>query len=143
MFATLSSCVLVLLVSFVAQVPKEPDFSGEWVLVQASNAASAPASALTVRQSITRTTMRGEPMTPWFSELTVERHFATGVVSDRYQIGLIGGTVPGIPTGRSSPQGEWTTEAVTWQGANLIIRTGKYSGPPQEFSPYGDRGCGL
>src|SRR4029453_5927277 len=46
MFATLSSCVLVLLVSSVAQVPKEPDFSGEWGLAQASTAASGPAPAL-------------------------------------------------------------------------------------------------
>lgn len=136
MFETLSSCALVLLVSGAAQIPKEPDFSGEWVLVRASSAASGPAPALTVRQSITRTTMRGEPMTPWFSDLTVERHFATGIVSESYKIGLIGGTVPGIPTGRSSPQGEWTTEAVKWQGENLIIRTGKYSGPPQGSSPY-------
>ena len=133
---TLSSSVLVLVVSGVTQVPTEPDFSGEWVLVQASNAAPEPASALTVRQSITRTNARGEPMTPWFSELGVQWHFKRGVESENYKIGLIGGTVAGIPTGRSSPQGEWTTVAVTWQGASLIIRTGKYSGPPHERGPY-------
>jgi hypothetical protein len=135
MFATLSSSVLALAVSGVAQMPKEPDFSGEWVLVQASGA-SDPAPALTVRQSITRTTARGEPMTPWFSELGVQWHFKMGVESENYKIGVIGGTVAGIPTGRSSPQGEWTTVAVTWAGTSLTIRTGKYSGPPHERGPY-------
>jgi hypothetical protein len=130
MFVTVSSYVLVLLVSGLAQIPKEPDFSGEWVLVQASSAASDPARALTVRQSITRTTMRGEPMTPWFSDLAVERHFKTGVVLESYKIGLISGTVSGIE------REERTTVAVKWQGGNLIIRTGKYPGPPQESSPY-------
>ena len=128
MFATVSSSVLVLLVSGVAQMPKEPDFSGEWMLVEASGPASDPAPALTVRQVITRTTLRGEPMTPWFSELGVERHFRTGVVSESYKIGLIGGTVSGI--------GERTTVAVTWEGEGLIIRTGKYSGSPQDPGPY-------
>jgi hypothetical protein len=74
--------------------PEEPDFSGEWVLVEASGTASDPASALTVRQTIARTTRLGEPRMPYFSDLTVERHFKSGVVSESYKIGMIGGTVP-------------------------------------------------
>lgn len=70
MFATLLSCVLILGVSGVAQIPKEPDFSGEWVLVDVIGGASDPAAALVVRQRVTRTTSRGEPMTPYFG------HFA-------------------------------------------------------------------
>jgi len=128
MFATVSSSVLVLLVSGIAQMPKEPDFSGEWMLVEASGQASDPAPALTVRQAVTRTTRRGEPMAPWFSELGVERHFRTGVESENYKIGLIGGTVSGT--------GERTTVAVTWEGEGLIIRTGKYSSSPQDPGPY-------
>jgi hypothetical protein len=117
-------------------MPKEPDFSGEWVLVQASAGASDAASALTVRQSITHTTKRGEPMTPWLSDLTVERHFKSGVVSESYKIGMSSGTVGGVSGGAPLPQREWTTAAVTWEGASLVIRTGKYSGPPQEPGPY-------
>ena len=136
MFATLSSCVLVLLTG-LTQIPKQPDFSGEWMLVEASGTGSDLAPVLTVRQTITRTTSRGEPMTPWFSDLTVQRHFRTGVVeSESYKIGIIGGTVGGISSGRSSPQGEWTTVAVKWEGESLIIRTGRYSGPPHESIPY-------
>jgi hypothetical protein len=40
----------------------------EWVLVKASRSASKPARALSVWQAITRTTMRGKPMAPWFSD---------------------------------------------------------------------------
>ena len=136
MFATLPSCVLVLLVSGVAQMPKEPDFSGEWMLVEASGPASAPAPALTVRQAVTRTTRRGEPMAPWFSDLTVERQFKSGVVSESYKIGMSSGTVGGVSGERPSPQRDRTTVTVTWKGASLIIKTGMYSGPPQEPDPY-------
>jgi hypothetical protein len=135
MFGILSSCVLSLLVTSVAQIPKEPDFSGEWVLVQASSTASDPASTLTVRQRITRTTMRGEPMTPYFSDLTVDRHFKSGVESESYKIGIVGGTVGGVARGAASPQGEWTTVGVVWEGESLIIRTGTYPGPPRESAP--------
>ncbi|HEU4937431.1 MAG TPA: hypothetical protein VFT39_13300 [Vicinamibacterales bacterium] len=127
MFGTLSSCVLVLVVSGAAQIPKEPDFSGDWELVKASGAPRDPPPALTVRQTITRKTVRGEPMTPYFSDLTVQRHFKSGIVSETYQIGIISGTVGSI--------GEWTTVGVTWEGEILIIRTGKYSGPPQQSAP--------
>ena len=75
-------------------------------------------------------------MTPYFSGLTVERHFKSGVVSESYKIGIISGTVGGISSGRSSPPGEWMTVAVKWQGENLIVRTGNYSGPSQASGPY-------
>ena len=134
MFATLSSSILVLLVSVVGQVPKEPDFSGQWVLVKAGGTRPDVAPSLTVRQTMTRTAMRGEPMTPWFSDFMVERHFRNGVVaSESYKIGTIGGTVSGTATPASSPgREERTTVGVTWEGKSLIIRTGKYP----HASPY-------
>src|SRR4051794_20875750 len=107
---TLSSSVLLLFLSSGAQDPKQPDFSGEWVLVNASGAIAEPASALSVRQTITRTTTRGEPMEPWFSELAVVRRSDGNVVSsERYKIGLIGGTVSGIPPGPSTLRREERT----------------------------------
>ena len=100
MLTTLSSSVLAFLVSTTVQIPKEPDFSGHWGLVQGSGAPAEAASVLTVHQTITRTTRRGEPMTPWFSDITVQRHFSIGVVSETYKIGIISGTVGGVPAGR-------------------------------------------
>ena len=87
---------------------------------------------------MTRTTMRGEPMTPWFSDFMVERHFTNGVVaSESYKIGTISGTVSGTATPALSPRREErTTVEVTWEEKSLVIRTGKYSGPPYEPGPY-------
>ena len=136
--ATLSSSILVVLVSLAGQLPTQPDFSGEWVLVEAGGTSPDLAPSLIVRQTITSTTMRGEPMTPWFSDFIVERHFTGGVVaSRRYKIGIISGTVSDTPTpGSSSRREERTTVGVTWEGKSLVIRTGKYSGPLQEPGPY-------
>ena len=119
-----------------AQIPSRPDFSGGWVLVTASGSTAEQPSALTVRQTVTRTTMRGEPMKPWFSKMTVVRRFKSGAVSETHDIGIIGGTVPGIPVGASSPQGEWTTMAVDWRGKSLVIKTTKSPQPPGESGPF-------
>jgi hypothetical protein len=132
LLVTVASLVAPVSPGSSAQVPKEPDFSGEWLLARPSGSTEEQASILTVRQTITRTTMRGDPMEPWFSGLAVERRSKRGIMSDTYRIGLIGGTVSGIPPG----SGERTTVAVKWEGEHLVIRTGKYSGPPQESGPY-------
>lgn len=127
MFGTLASSVLVLFVRSAPQVPPQPDFSGEWVLVKASGSSAEQASALTVRQTITSKTMRGEPMTPWFSEMAVQRRFKDGAVSETNHIGIIGGTVS---------QSEWMTTSVTWRGNSLVIETERSSHPPGESGPY-------
>ena len=129
MFETLSSCVLVLVVSGVAQVPTQPDFSGEWVLLATDASFDAPAT-LVVRQRVTRTNSRGEPMAPYFSHLIVERHYSNRVESDSYDIGIVSGTVSGTA--------ERTIVRVTWQGERLVMKTGTYSSPPQEPGPYSE-----
>ncbi len=129
MFEALSWYVSLLLLSSVPQTPKQPDFSGEWVSV-ATAPPSDPPAALVVRQRVSRTNSRGEPMTPYFSHLLVERHYSNRVESDSYDIGIVSGTVSGI--------GERTIVTVTWQGERLVINTGKYSGPPQKPGPYSE-----
>jgi hypothetical protein len=137
LLVALGSLVTLVLPGSSAQVPSQPDFSGEWVLVKASGSTAEQASALTVRQTITRTTMRGEPMAPWFSELGVVRRSKGDIVSsENYKIGVIGGTVSGVPAGSSAPREERTTLAVKWDGDRLIIQTGRYRGPPQQTSSY-------
>jgi hypothetical protein len=105
------------------------------VLVSTSGAATEQASALTVTQTLTRTTMRGEPMAPFYSSITIERHFNGRAVSETHTIGTIGGTVPGIPAGQSSPQGEWTTESVNWQADHLVIKTTRSPQPSDQPGP--------
>jgi hypothetical protein len=126
------SSLVVLILSGVPQLPMQADFSGEWLLVSASGATGEQASVLTVQQTLTSTTMRGEPMTPFFSSITVVRHFNGRALSEKHTIGTVGGTVPGIPVGQSSPQGEWTTESVQWQADHLIVRTTRSPQPPDE-----------
>jgi hypothetical protein len=126
--------LVVLLAGGAWQKPKEPDFSGEWVLVEAVGSVSNPARALGVRQTITSTTSRGEPMKPYYSDVRIERQFDTGAVTESYKIGLISGTMSG--TGTTSPQNERTVLAVKWQGDDLTIITGRYSGPPEQAGPY-------
>ena len=98
------------------------------------------ARALTVRQSIVRTTVWGTPMEPFFRDLTVEREFTNGVRSESYQIGVGGGVVGGVDrTGRGTlPNGQRpeTRFSVRWDGNGLVIETGNYSGPRRESGRY-------
>jgi hypothetical protein len=134
------SCLAAILLAGTAAPQDRPDFSGHWILVNPRDSASDIAQALTVRQSIVRTTARGTPMKSFLKDLTVERSFTTGLRSETYQIGIEGGVVGGIDrTGRgSSPTGEspQTRFAVRWAGNSLVIETGNYSGTTRESGPY-------
>ena len=127
--------LLVLLLAGVAQLPTQPDFSGEWVVEGAAPAGQAV--AISVQQTLTATTVRGEPMPPFYSSITIERRFTdpTHSESRTFYIGAVGGTVPGIPVAGSAPQGEWTTESVRWDGDRLVIKTTRSPQPPQQTGP--------
>src|SRR5512143_943583 len=90
------------------RIPDKPDFSGTWVLLEASGSRAKQAAVLVVRQPITRTNIYGAPITPGYLNLDIERRFGTKAVSEAYYIGVIGGTMPGIPPGASKPAAEWT-----------------------------------
>jgi hypothetical protein len=128
--------VVVLLAGGASQKPTEPDFSGEWVLVTTTGSVSNPARALGVRQTITSTTRRGGPMKPYYSDLRIERQFDAGAVTESYKIGLISGSVSGTASGATSPQNDRTVVAVKWQGNDLTITTGRYSGSSEQPGPY-------
>lgn len=139
MLATIAAFALALALGAGAQLPREPDFSDEWVLVSLSGAATEQASALTVTQELTRTNIRGEPITPFYSSITIERHFNGRAVPEKSTFYIaIGGTVPGIPAGQSSPQGEWTSESVKWQGDRLVINTTRSPQPPDQPGPHSE-----
>ncbi len=75
------------------------DFSGRWILVSPSAATSDAPRALSVRQSLLTTNVRGEPMPPFFKDITVEREIQGDTRADTYQIGVVGGIVRGIVGG--------------------------------------------
>jgi hypothetical protein len=117
----------------------KPDFSGSWVLQDPRQPGVDIARALTIRQPVRRTTVLGEPMPPAFLDLTVERHFESGVRAEVYQIGTEGGTVSGI-VGNGRPNQDVNRArsrvSVRWEGNQLRIETGRYSGPTRDSGPY-------
>src|SRR5215510_9387167 len=100
----------------------KPDFSGRWVLVSSSTPDPSAAQTLTVRQTVTRTNVRGGLMQPFFSTLIVKRQFADRATTDTYQIGVQGGIVGGIVGGGIAE----TRHSVRWEGNRLVIETGSY-----------------
>jgi hypothetical protein len=107
------------------------DFLGHWVLLNPSDVASDIAQELTVRQSFER----------HVNVITIERRATSGVRSETYTIGTVGGVVGGLVSrsGRGSgPDGQImeTRFSTKWDGNRLVIQTGSYSGPTLESGPY-------
>lgn len=82
---------------------------------------------LAVHQSVTRESARGTRIDPPLITLAVERHFAGGVHSDFYTIGVIGGTVSGVsgntPGAGAGGQTSQTHFSTTWDGDRLVIES--------------------
>ena len=115
-----------------------PDFSGRWVLEDSSLAKADVARSLLVRQSLVSTNVRGEPMTPFFKELLVERAFEGGTRSETYQLGLAGGVVPGIRRDGSAT-GSHLRNAARLEERQLVIETGSFTGPTPETGEWTER----
>jgi hypothetical protein len=113
--------LLVPLVAVGLRAQDKPDFSGSWVLQDPPQPGLDIPRRLTIRQPLVRTTILGEPMPPSFLDLTVERHFESGVRAETYHIGTIGGTVFG--------NGAESRVSVRWEGDRLHIEIGGHSGP--------------
>ena len=127
--------LLVLLTAGITAAQEKPDFTGQWALLTPRDAGDA-ARGLSVRQWLEhRTSVRGVPID--IPHLAIERQFQNGMRSESYQIGIVGGIVGGLPAGASVSS--WSTRyAVRWDGARLVIDTGRYSGPTQESGPYSE-----
>ena len=88
--------LLITLTAVSVAAQDKPDFSGRWVLGTPQQSAAEIPLALSVHQSVVRTTVRGGPMEPFFRDITIERQFETGTRSEIHLIGVQGGTVPGL-----------------------------------------------
>jgi len=119
--------ILVVFAAVALAAQDEPDFSGRWILVSSSQPGPDVPRALTVRQVLVRTNVRGEPMKPFFKDIAIDREFESGTRSGTYAIGIIGGVVSGIPKdgGPPSPRGR---HAVKWDQRDLIFENGTYTG---------------
>jgi hypothetical protein len=100
----------------------KPDFSGRWALTGDVVDADV-AKAMSVRQSLVRANVRGEPITPYFKDITTSREYETRTGTDTYAIGIIGGLVPGVRPG-GTETGEHRLHAVNWDGDTLVFESG-------------------
>jgi hypothetical protein len=114
--ASIWACCAIVMVSLGAALTGQdkPDFSGSWVLESSVSAVDIP-QTMSVSQSIRRTNVRGEPMTPHFNEITITR----GPRSGTFRIGLLGGTVSGS---------RHTHQGVVWAEQALVFEDGSYTG---------------
>ena len=116
--------VLIVLATSAAAAQERPDFSGRWILAEPQQPDSETPSELSVHQTIVQTTVRGEPMPPYVSRLSIDRRFDSGVRSESHAMGL-GGQVPAP----GDPQTPRVHHALRWEGAALVMERGSYTGP--------------
>jgi hypothetical protein len=118
---TRSICILAIIAVSAVAAQELPNFSGEWHLE--SSTANLP-SRMTITQTLVTSNVRGEPMTPFYRDITVERELASGTVKSTYHPGSVGG---GGIVGGGGPMRRSHIE-VQWDGASLVITTGDYTG---------------
>jgi hypothetical protein len=133
--------LVVLAVSIATQVAAQdkPDFSGHWVLESGSQSAADVPEALEVSQSLVRTNVYGQPMPPFFKDITVVRAFENGARSETYQIGVEGGTVSGGTAERADQPRSQYHYHVAWESETLVMEFGSYTGPAPESGQWTER----
>jgi hypothetical protein len=130
--------ILSLLAATALAIQDTPDFSGRWVLVSGAPTGDAVARAMVVRQSLVRTNVRGEPITPFFKDIAIEREFAAATRSETLPIGVVGGFVAGIARG-ATPAGPRGHHAVKWDGSALVFEHGTYTGDARQTGTWAER----
>ncbi len=125
----LQAVALSLFVSALAHAQAGTDFTGRWTLEVPTQAPAETPLALSVRQSVVSVNVRGEPMTPFFRDIAIERALQDGTRSETRSIGIVGGLVGGrSPTGGPGLRTSYSTR---WDGNTLVFenRSDTESGP--------------
>jgi hypothetical protein len=132
--------VVVLIVLAGSSLPAQdgPDFTGRWILESPSQPAPDNPRALSVRQSLVSTNVRGEPMRPFFKDITIERQFESSTRSETHQIGVVGGEVPGLGSDGKT-DGPRHHHAVRWDANALVFESGSYTGQSPETGVWTER----
>lgn len=132
------SIALIVLATIGVAAQGKPDFSGRWVLATPPRSKTDIPLALSVRQTLVRTTVRGDPIEPSYRDITIERVFETAAQSENYLIGVEGGTVSGLPTD-GIPKTSTTYHAVKWDGNALVFESGSYTAQRAETGMWAER----
>ena len=130
--------ILVMLAAVVLAAQDQPDFSGRWVLADPAQTGADIPRALSVRQSLVRRNVHGEPMTPFFKDIAIDREFESGTRSETYMINVVGGFVPGL-TERGEPNGPSGHSRVIWDRNVLVFESGSYTGDMPETGVWVER----
>ena len=133
-----ASGVSVLLVGMAAYpaAQEQPDFSGRWVLVSEPPATDTP-RALSVAQTVARTNRRGDPVPPYYKDITITRDFQNGARSETHEIGISGGSVSGIPA--PGLVGARTVFRTVWEGRDLVFESSSHPVSPEESVQWTER----
>ncbi len=110
--------------AFAAALQSQPDFSGRWVLDGLPPSPDA-ARVLVVKQPITRTNVRREPIPPGFAELVIHQESATGATDERRPLGVVGGTVGGLAAAPGAAPAASTRYENVWRGNALMFLTSR------------------
>ena len=132
------SIALIMLATLGVAAQDKPDFSGRWVLATAQQSNMEIPLALSVRQTLVQTTVRGDPVEPFFRNISIVRQFETGTHSENHRIGVLSGTVPGLRAD-GSPHGPRAHHAVRWDGNALVLESGSYTGQGPETGVWTER----
>ena len=113
---TFTSCLMASVLAVTLAAQRGTDFSGSWVLdeTQVRPAPDIPRRIVVEHSPETRT-------------LEVKRYLGDVVQHDLYRIGLIGGTVGGIPVAGSPGPSGGSRYEVTWRGDFLWIYQESYA----------------
>ena len=129
---------LMMLAAVGASAQTKPDFSGRWILETASESSPDVPPALSVSLTLIRTTVHGEPMTPFFKDITIERQFERGPRSETHTIGVLGGSVSGgsVAAGGSGLTARFS---VKWDGDALVFESGSHTSQRPDATPETER----
>jgi len=124
----LSAIALSMLVGAFVQAQDGVDVTGRWILVTPSLASPETPDALSVRQSLVTTNVRGDPMRPFFRDITIERQVEGGSRAETHQIGVLGGVVGGLTSTSGTAGSPREHHAVKWDTNALVFESGRYTG---------------
>jgi hypothetical protein len=127
---TACSIALAVLATIGVAAQDKPDFSGRWVLATRQPDGDVPL-AFSVRQTLAQATMPDGAARSFFRDISITREFRTTTASDIYQIGVIGGSVPGHRVGEA-PTDPIRHHGVTWDGNALVFEGGSHTGQARE-----------
>ena len=127
-----------MLAAVVPAAQDQPDFSGRWVLADPEQPGPDIPRTLSVRQSLVRTNVYGEPMKPFFKDIAIDREFESGTRSETSMIYVVGGFVSGL-TARGEPTGPSGHSRVIWVRHALVFESGTHTGGMPETGVWVER----